>query len=907
MLMGNLVSWALSFEPLWICVLPSVSLSTSPDHRQHGVPESGGFMATSVHAEFFKTHKVKDCRSGGCALRGAKLALQPITDAVHVVHGSASCLGHVWASRPTVSSGSQLHRHSVTTALGELELVLGGSERLQHLLDRVVNEFHPAAIFVYQSCLTSMIGEDLRAECKLASQRLRLPVLAIEASGLDGGKQTGHRLAVKALCEDVIGTIEPANLATNDINLIGEFNVHGEVAELRALLRSFGIRILASIPGDASYREIATAHRAHVSLDLCSQSMPHLAEFLRSAFDIPIVRGSLYGSRAFSDTLQKLVEALLRSGADPSIADKVNGWLADEQCRFSAALAELRSRLAGKRVMIHAGGVKSWSLIEDLQSAGLVIRGVSLHKSSDQDKTHHDVLRQRCHQAGLQEWQQDHLDGLLSSGGVDLVLSGGGMKFSAHKYGIPCVDVSHERSFSLLGFTGMINLLSEIDQFVNSPIPRFVQGYPTEHPSHLHRTTAEILPAPHGRIRPFALSQPTGAVLAVQGVRACSALIFGSQGCASSDVVFLNRYFAEQIDLTTVQMSECDTIYGGARALKDAITVLEESASEMIAVISTGTMELQGCSRFALPTHANRAVPQRLFLHVPDFEGCLEEGWAMVSNAIVQYALRKSSPHSKCALRRLLILPGVHLSIADLEWLKEVVRVFGFDPLIVPDISTALDGHSGDSAVFDGGVSLNEIEQIASCVCFLAFGNSQQNSARALSDAGMKGRIFASWTGITSTDEILNQLSLFSGQPIPDKHRVQRERVLDSMIDHMRSLTGKRAAIAAEPDLLLDLCSMLSELGINDIVAVSPISTPSLGALPVDKVYVGDYLVVAEQLHGCDMLFAPDSARDIATKANVAHYPIGIHEPHLAGQPFRMRMGYNGLQNQIYSLVNLLS
>jgi nitrogenase molybdenum-iron protein alpha/beta subunit len=38
------------------------------------------------------------CAAGGCALRGAKLALQPITNAVHVVHGSASCLGHVWWS-----------------------------------------------------------------------------------------------------------------------------------------------------------------------------------------------------------------------------------------------------------------------------------------------------------------------------------------------------------------------------------------------------------------------------------------------------------------------------------------------------------------------------------------------------------------------------------------------------------------------------------------------------------------------------------------------------------------------------------------------------------------------------------------------------------------------------------------
>ncbi len=232
-------------------------------------------MATTWTAEPCRDSR-QQAASGGCALRGAKLALQPITNAVHVVHGSASCLGHVWSSRPTASSGSHLHRYSVTTALGEVELILGGAARLQDLLDRIVVELAPAAIFVYQSCVTAMMGEDLRAECRAATERLGLPVLAVEASGLDGGKQRGHQLAVKLLCDRVIGTIEPAFRSPADINLIGEFNVCGEVSELRGILRHMGIRILASIPGDARYQEIATAHRANVSLDLCSQAMPDL-------------------------------------------------------------------------------------------------------------------------------------------------------------------------------------------------------------------------------------------------------------------------------------------------------------------------------------------------------------------------------------------------------------------------------------------------------------------------------------------------------------------------------------------------------------------------------------------------------------------------------------------------------
>jgi nitrogenase molybdenum-iron protein alpha/beta subunit len=848
--------------------------------------------------------ETRQCSQGGCALRGAKLVLQPITNAVHVVHGSASCLGHVWASRPTASSGSHLHRCSVTTALGEVELIMGGSERLQGLLDRVAAELAPAAIFVYQSCLTAMFGEDLRAECKSASLRLGVPVLTVEAPGLAGGKQTGHRLAVRLLCEQVIGTIEPAFRGNADINLIGEFNVHGEVAQLRSLLRSLGIRILASIPGDARYQEIATAHRAKVSLDLCSQAMPQLAEYLHAQYSIPFVRGSVYGSRAFADTLRHLASVLVANGADAEVEQRVCAWLDKEQQRFKTALAKHRSRLDGKRVMIYAGGVKTWSLIEDLQAAGLIVRGVSLHKCSEHDKELHTILRKKCRKTGLKEWKENELEGLLKAGGVDLVLSGGGMKYLAHKYGLPCVEISHERTFSLLGFDGMLNLLEEIDLLVNSPVLRLVHEKSDSPRSTINATPAKIVTPPSGCINPFALTQPTGATLALQGVRGCSPLLFGAQGCATSGLVFLSRYFGEQINLSTVNMNDSDTIYGGQTALREAVAELEKDRPEMIAVISTGAMDMQGASAVMLPRKVGAQTTEMIFLHTPDFEGSLEQGWGKATRALVNNSLHKHCYRPPSNTLKLLILPGAHLSIGDLEWLKEAAEAFGLTPLVVPDISTALDGHAGDRAVIDGGVATSQIEQMVECLAYLALGDQMSDAAGELSLAGMPGLTLSAWTGMRQTDEILNRLAAISGQPIPKKYRIQRMRLLDAMVDHLHALSRIRAAVAAEPDLLADLCGWLRELGVRDLVVVSPVPAPSLRALPVDEVYVGDYQVLASHLSGSNLLLAPDSAQDVAHEAGIAHYSIGIHEPRRAGDHFRIRVGYQGALEQVYSVVN---
>lgn len=40
--------------------------------------------------------------TGGCAFRGAKMALQPICDAAHLVHGPVTCEGLSWDVRPGV-------------------------------------------------------------------------------------------------------------------------------------------------------------------------------------------------------------------------------------------------------------------------------------------------------------------------------------------------------------------------------------------------------------------------------------------------------------------------------------------------------------------------------------------------------------------------------------------------------------------------------------------------------------------------------------------------------------------------------------------------------------------------------------------------------------------------------------
>ena len=113
--------------------------------------------------------------AGGCAFDGAKIALQPITDVAHLIHGPLACEGNSWDNR---GAGSvrlcNLWRTSFTTDLSRTRHRDGaGAERKLYKCDpgdqRSVRG--PAAIFVYSTCVTALVGDDIEAVCRHAAEK----------------------------------------------------------------------------------------------------------------------------------------------------------------------------------------------------------------------------------------------------------------------------------------------------------------------------------------------------------------------------------------------------------------------------------------------------------------------------------------------------------------------------------------------------------------------------------------------------------------------------------------------------------------------------------------------------------------------------------------------------------------
>ena len=411
--------------------------------------------------------------AGGCTFDGAQIALLPIADVAHIVHGPIACAGSSWDNRGTRSSGPTLWRNGMTTDLSEVDVVMGRSEKkLLHAIRQAVEEFSPAAVFVYATCVTALIGDDLEAICKTASAHLGLPVIPIDGAGFYGTKNLGNRIAGEAMVKYVIGTREPeppplhpAGIRTHDVALIGEYNIAGEFWHVAPLFDELGLRILATLSGDARFREIQTMHRAEATMVVCAKALLNVARKLNEKYGIPFFEGSFYGVKDTSDALRQFARRL----EDDDLLARTEALITREEARANAALQPWRERLAGKRVLLYTGGVKSWSIISALQDLGMTVVATGTRKSTEEDKARiRELMGEDARM--IEDGNPRALLAAYHDLSADILIAGGRNLYTALKARIPFLDINQEREFGYAGYDGMVELARQLALSIESPV-----------------------------------------------------------------------------------------------------------------------------------------------------------------------------------------------------------------------------------------------------------------------------------------------------------------------------------------------------------------------------------------------------------------------------------------------------
>jgi len=405
-----------------------------------------------------------------CAFYGARWMLAPLEDAIHIVHGPVGCAYYGGTVR-----GRSFRVFS--TALEEKDIVFGGGKRLIRTLKEAKAIMpHARYIFVYATCSTAIIGDDIDSICKKMEKELGCPVIFVNCPGFKGDSQaSGHRIAFESLLNRLIGQGQRTEVGNYDVNIIGDYNINGESMVLKSLLEKMGIRVRCIFTGHADYEGIIAAHRVRLNLLVCQSSGRFLAEALQKRYGIAYLKVTFLGPSQTMASLRKIGQFLgLEREAERVIA---TGYKA-----IKPGLDRFLPKLRGKRAALFFGAARMASLIKALDDMGteVVFTG-----SQFGDLTTYKETWQTVNPGTyiIDDASEHDLEHLLDELRPDVFMGGIKEQSLSHKFGIGfCLFPQLKCAGPYVGFQGFLNFASSVHNAVYAPVWKFAKLNPNSSP-----------------------------------------------------------------------------------------------------------------------------------------------------------------------------------------------------------------------------------------------------------------------------------------------------------------------------------------------------------------------------------------------------------------------------------------
>ncbi len=421
------------------------------------------------------------------------------------------------------------------------------------------------------------------------------------------------------------------------------------------------------------------------------------------------------------------------------------------------------------------------------------------------------------------------------------------------------------------------------------------------------------------------LCTPLGASLVFKGIRRAVPLLHGSQGCSTYIRRYLISHFKEPVDIACSNFGEQTAIFGGGANLKIALkNITKQYMPELIGISTTCLSETIGDDvpmfiREYQEMYTNEEIPPLVYVSTPSYRGTHIDGFHNAVKAITDTIAIDGSPEESINL-----FPGM-LSPADLRYLKEIVSDFDLPTVMLPDYSVSLDGGlwAEYQRMHEGGTSVEDIRKMGRAAATVEFGRilSKTESAGKSLHSRMNIPCYSLGLpiGVNETDAFFKALEKISGKPTPEKYQEERGRLLDAYVDGHKYVSGLKAAVYGEEDLVVGLASFLSEIGITPVLCASGEQSGHLKAaisdvlidISPDDICIKDSIdfIEIEKISRDlkpDFLIGNSKGYSVSRKIGVPLIRVGfpIHD-RFGGQRI-LHVGYRGAQQLFDYIVNII-
>ncbi len=457
----------------------------------------------------------------GCTFAGTKgVVIGPIKDVLCLIHGPIGCSYYTWGVRRNfaraVDGQDNYMQYCISTDMQETDVVFGGEKKLKQAIDEAVEIFNPGAICIFATCPVGLIGDDIDSIALEAEKEHGIIVMAAHCEGYRGVSQSsGHHIASNLIMEHLVGTEELKDPTPFDINVFGEYNIGGDMWEIKPLFEKIGYRIVSTLTGDASFHDIAKAHQAKLSILLCHRSINYTNRMMEEKYGVPWLKVNYLGIKQTTKSLNKMAKYF----DDPDITKKTEEIIKDEIAKIQPGLEYYKKKLQGKTAFIYAGGSRAHHYVNLFEDIGMSVAMAGYqfaHRDDYEGRQILSTMKKKATSSILEDIHYEKDDsvvppitpermaelkeqiGLMEYDGMmpelregvivvddlnhheteflinelkpDLYCSGIKDKYWAQKMGVPSRQIhSYDYSGRYTGFSGVLNFARDVDMAIHSP------------------------------------------------------------------------------------------------------------------------------------------------------------------------------------------------------------------------------------------------------------------------------------------------------------------------------------------------------------------------------------------------------------------------------------------------------
>ena len=454
---------------------------------------------TEYRAKNFAREKLVINPAKACQPLGALLCALGIEGCLPFTHGSQGCTAYF---RSTLSRHYREPVAAVSDSMTEDSAVFGGQTNLIEGLKNAHTLYKPKVIAVFTSCMAEVIGDDIKAYLGNAKQADAIPkdfpVALANTPSFKGSHITGYDTMLKGLIE-CLATARQEDKINDRLYVVPGFDTYpGNLREYKRILKLMkapytllpdnsdvvdapNMGTYELYPGGTPITEMKDALNAASFLFLQTYSTPTTSKYLASKA-VPVETSSMPIGIAGMD---QFIESVA----------KFTGLEVPEEITFERGLAvdamtDAHPYIHGKKFALFGDPDLLIGLVTFLlEMGGNPVHIVCTNSTPPFKKAMESLLASSPYgQEGILYAGKDlwHLRSLLITEPVDMLIGDSHGKWAARdaniplvRIGFPITDRVNLHRYPIIGYTGVINLitmiantfLEEVDR--NSPETHF--------------------------------------------------------------------------------------------------------------------------------------------------------------------------------------------------------------------------------------------------------------------------------------------------------------------------------------------------------------------------------------------------------------------------------------------------